>query len=159
MKISDFAGCLRTITLTLPNGTRVEARELSAADDRAIKAAMPPPAAPLGKDPNKGSSAPPVPQNDDPGFVAAFNVWFSRRAIVRLACAIGWKDENGRAWDRHAAADEMAGWCDAAFESLTAGISVVDLDRLNAEYNAGSEKNMEGVGLGNSGTGSAPAPA
>lgn len=158
MKISDFAGCLKTVELTLPNGAKVTARELSAADDRAIRDAMPPPLPPMVKDPGKGSAAPKVPQTTDPAYVSAFNEWFSRRSVVRLAAAMGWENRSGRAWDRTAPAEIRAAWCAEAVSELSAAMSVDDLNRLYEAYTAAADGEDDGVGLGNSGSGSDQAP-
>jgi hypothetical protein len=159
MRASSFSKYLRTTTLRLNDGREVAAVELSGADEAAIREAMPPPRPPMVKDPTKGSNAPRVADDTDAGYVAAFDAWYGRRSVVRLAAAVGWEPEGHAAWDRDAPVEIRAAWCSRAHAEVTACMSEAEIVRLCRAYRDFVEDAAEGVGLGNSGAGESPAPS
>jgi len=89
LSLNDLAESIATGTVRV--GERiVTVRALSAVEHAAILAALPRPVAPLKKDPNKGSGAPRVPDEQDPEYLAKVEAWFAtfRAAVVVLACGI-----------------------------------------------------------------------
>lgn len=159
MKASSFEKYLRTATLRLNDGREVAAAELSGADESAIREAMPPPRPPLIQDPKKGSAAPKISNDEDPAYLAAFDAWYGRRSVVRLAAAVGWEPEGHGRWDRHASAEVRRAWCEQAYTEVTACLGEAEIVRLCRAYRDFVEDAAEGVGLGNSGAGASPAPS
>jgi hypothetical protein len=155
---SRFEKYLRKTTLTLHDGGTVEAVELSGADDAAIREAMPPPQPPLVKDPNRGSAAPLVPNENDPAFRAAFDGWYGRRAVVRLAAATGWEPDGLGKWNPDAPVEARRAWCEKTHAEVLRAVGEAELVRLCGDYRDFLQASTEGVGLGHSGAGASPAP-
>lgn len=155
MRKADFTAHLGTVDLTMPWGATVTARELTAADDYAIEVAAPRPRPPLKKVEGKGSLAKEEDPND-PAYLAAFDAWYSRRSVVRLAVGIGYEPEGFGPWDRRAPVDKRAAWMERAYDEITGSLRAEDIDRLHAAYTAVGQSATEGVGLGNSGPGPSP---
>lgn len=70
--------CGQAVTLTI----------LSAMEAAAVEACFPRPVPPLGKNPGKGSDAPPVLREDDPDYQGRLAAWRRRTAAAHAACAL-----------------------------------------------------------------------
>lgn len=68
-------------------GQEFPARLISGDQQRLLLHVMPPPSPPLVADPTKGSLAPKIPDDNDAGYLAAYQVWTYqyRRAVVGLS--------------------------------------------------------------------------
>lgn len=91
--------------------------DLAYRDANRLLLAFPPPIAPLGSNPTKGTLSEPIPRTDDPKYQAAM---LQRRVNIRsaeIAAALGWEDANGQTLGQVADGD-VARWAKDAREWL-----------------------------------------
>lgn len=121
IRLEELAGSLERGTVTV-RGREVEVRALSAADTDAIRQALPPPAPPMIKDPQRGSAAPRVPDHDDPGYRLALRSYGQLYQAAEAALAMGLEVEGKRPGDE--------GYLPAAAHAVMAALSEFELERI-----------------------------
>lgn len=95
-----------------------------------LSRAFPPPVAPLGPDPQKGSLAPWIERHDDHVFRTRL---LERRVRIRaaeIAVGIGWKDTQGRGL-REVPENQTLDWCESAREFIEASLDDGEVMRLS----------------------------
>ncbi len=96
--LADLTRDLETCTVTLA-GREAVARGLSVRDTMLINSLVPMPQPPLSRDPNRGSSAPLVPNPHDPEYKAQLQRWYIDQSLVMAAVSVDYRPEDGKSWD------------------------------------------------------------
>lgn len=96
INLSELAASIEVGVVEVGNRP-VQVRALTAAQHTAVLAAIPKPQPPLGKDPNKGSAAPKIPNENDPAYLSELEAWYTkfRAAVVAVSCRM---DVDGGDW-------------------------------------------------------------
>lgn len=139
LTLTDMAGLRRKISLNLA-GRVVEAQPLSFADEELIDGLEPLPRVPLAPPPGKGSLAEPVPDTEDPAYVAAMARRFGRLALLTVAAACNYKPERGGEWQavRHDA-KARAEWASAAIIEMGTSLTEAAIVTAHRQLRAGAD--------------------
>lgn len=149
ISIEDLAESLGTFDIEIA-GKTVKAKRLSAYDRRQARAHAPVPVPPLTKkDPTKGSLAPPLPDENDPGFRADFLKWSYRVQAIEIAIALGLKLPGGLEWGPGLiGGGQVAAFAEAACTAIEQAWSSETIERVHKAIN--EAPTPQDVALGNS---------
>jgi hypothetical protein len=165
MQLSDLIGNPESPTgspshasscVVVLRGKPVELRLTSALTQARLESAMPRPRAPMIQDPNRGSLAPPVPDENNPEYVAAMEERARRMQIAEVAIAMDFEVprpgdllEGTRRWtDCQSVADREA-WASAAIDVLGSALTQTEIGMARAEMARTLMKLLPQEALGN----------
>ena len=107
-------------------------RALSARESRRLRAALP---RPVPKstipDPNKGSLAPPIPNENEPGYAERYDDWFADLAAASLAVALDFVPAGRKKFVEGEPAGDAV-WVRAAIDELTGELSDLQIKEGHA---------------------------
>lgn len=112
------------LTIVLPDGKEYPLRPLAMMTERRIEELLPVPDPPLVKDPGKGSTAPKIPDRDDPEYKRAFVETFYHRKVVKIAVGAGLVIED----QRFEESGDQGQWIKQALETIVPRVTLDWLD-------------------------------
>lgn len=131
LTLSSILGTAAPRSLLI-DGRSVSVRRLTLADDLLMDILLPPPTPPMIKDPNAGSLAPKVPDQNDPKYRRERAAWFSSRLAVEAAIALGAASDDGEEWNVDAPEEANRSWIEKIKVGMRAQPQTL-LERIVAE--------------------------
>lgn len=114
VSLSEFAQSLSTGTLTV-RGLTLKIRALKDSESAKLMALFPRPAPPLAPDPNRGSLAPHIPNENDPAYLVKATEWYDLMRRLQIVVSCGFGDGEGERMD----AATLRKWADEVSDAFT----------------------------------------
>lgn len=131
VSINSIATRLQTRTVVLPGGRSIVVRALTASETHLVGVELiPRPVPPWGRDPAKGTSAPPVLREDDPDHQRRLRIWLEALKCAEVAIAADLATSDGDCWSAQTDNQRRAAWLAKVRAELQAALTDAEITQL-----------------------------